>query len=1249
MARKSTPPPAEDFEEHILDIDVGDEMRSSFLEYAYSVIYSRALPDARDGLKPVQRRILYTMNDMGLRPDRGHVKSARVVGEVMGKLHPHGDTAIYDALVRQAQSFSMRLPMIDGHGNFGSPDNGPAAMRYCLTGETHVRMADGSSLRIDQLVSLPANSEAEIDEGTVLEVLDKDGKAVRVTKVFNSGVHPIKKVVTRSGHQLRGSHNHPVLCLVPIAGVPLFQWRRLDELTPGTTVCLARNAWTTAIPMAHEMMLGALLGGWVSEGFVSDGRAGFCNTDPEYFQYVLDAYDAIVGGPRYVYSRTLRRSGKTIHELDIQNFSSLAFSHLASMQGLKAADKPLPEVVWRGTPGLKRAFLMALFEGDGGLRPASDSSLTIQYSTYSAELARGLQELLLEFGIHSNLTRYERGEYRLVISGLHNMHAFAERVGFLTAKRRRLEALLRDLPRYKHRLTRDFAPYVTDYVQSTLGEGRGTGKKWLSQHNFDRMERWQADRSLLVTKFKDPEVLTVVASVMDSGYRFVEVSEVSDDEPEAVYSVRVDSEDHSFLAGGFVNHNTECRMATPAVAMTTSLDEDTVDFRPNYDGRELEPSVLPAAIPHLLVNGSTGIAVGMATNMAPHNLIEVVQALRHLITHPEATLDDLMRFIPGPDLPTGGKIVGLDGIRDAYETGRGTFRMRATARVEDVGRRKGIVVTELPYATGIEKIVERVKILVQTKKLQGIADLKDLTDMASGTRLVIEIKNGFHPDAILEQLYRQTPLEETFGINNVCLVDGQPRTLGLRELLDVFLQHRYDVVRRRSQFRRDKAAERLHVIEGRLLALVDIDEVIAVIRSSDDAAAARERLMSVFDLTEVQAGDILDLQLRRLTRLSRLDLETQQDALRREIEELDAILGDEQLLHTVVSDELAEVAQTFGTPRRTVLLGAPLPVSASVSVEVSDDPCFVLLSSTGLIARTPAHESLGVGGGRGSHDVVVSIVRSTVRGDVGVLTSRGRLLRLGVIEISADLPASANDPNLSGCPQLTDLIQLEPGERVLALCTLATDGPGLALGTRLGTVKRVNPEVPSRDEWEVIRLADGDEVVGAAELTTGAETLCFVTSDAQLLHFGADGVRPQGRAGGGMAGVRLADDQRVVWFGVVDPDPELSVVVSVSGASTSLPGTDAGSAKVTPFSDYPAKGRATGGVRCHRFLRGEDTLVHAWVGTAPARATAASGAPVDLPGAIGRRDGSGVPLSQPVAACAGPVSARVAPSPDVPQ
>ncbi len=824
MARRTaTPPPPEDFEENIVDIDVAEEMRGSYLEYAYSVIYQRALPDARDGLKPVQRRILYQMNEMGLRPDRGHVKCARVVGEVMGRLHPHGDSAIYDALARMAQPWAMRLPLIDGHGNFGSlgGDDAPAAMRY-----------------------------------------------------------------------------------------------------------------------------------------------------------------------------------------------------------------------------------------------------------------------------------------------------------------------------------------------------------------------------------------------------------------------------------------TEARLAAAAMEMVASIDEDTVDFIPNYDGTETQPEVLPAGLPNLLVNGTAGIAVGMATNMAPHNLGEVVAAARHLVANPEATLDELMRFVPGPDLPTGGKIVGLDGIREAYETGRGIFRTRATARVEKITPRKdGIVVTELPYGVGPEKVIARIKDLVGARKLQGISDLKDLTDRQRGLHLVIEIRGGFHAEAVLEELYRLTPMEETFGINNVALVDGQPRVLGLRELLQIYVDHRIEVIRRRSEFRRRKRADRLHLVDGLLIALLNIDEVIQVIRTSDDSAQAKDRLMSVFDLSAIQAQYILDTPLRRLTRYDRLELERERENLQAEIAELTAILESEPKLRALVSGELADVAKRFADPRRTVLLeGSGKPTrAAAVPLEVADNPCLVLLSSAGLIARTAA-AAPGEGGGaeadgagpRAHHDVIVSSVPATARGSVGLVTSGGRLIRIGALEIPA-LPPSAHSPALTGGAPLTEFVSLDPGETVVALA--APDGTlgGLALGTAGGVVKRVAPDYPANaTEFEVISLKDGDRVVGAVQLAGEDADLVFITSDAQLLRFRAGAVRPQGRAAGGMAGIRLSARASVVWFGAVpDSATEDGVVVTVAGSSGALPGTAAASVKVTPYPEYPAKGRATGGVRCQRFLKGEDSLILAWAGPGPARGATEAGVPVYLPPAEGRRDGSGEQARQQLAAVGG--------------
>lgn len=786
-------------DDRIIDIDLSDEMSDSFLEYAYSVIYQRALPDARDGLKPVQRRILYQMAQMGLLPERGHVKSARVVGEVMGKLHPHGDSAIYDALVRLAQPFTMRVPFVDGHGNFGSPDDGPAAARY-----------------------------------------------------------------------------------------------------------------------------------------------------------------------------------------------------------------------------------------------------------------------------------------------------------------------------------------------------------------------------------------------------------------------------------------TEARLREEAVEMVGEIEEDVVDFVPNYDNQLTQPSVLPAAIPALLVNGASGIAVGMATNMAPHNLGEVINAARHLIEQPEATTEELMRFVPGPDLPGGGIIVGTEGIAEAYQGGRGSFKTRARVSIEQVGpRSQGLVITELPYLVGPERVIEKIKDGVIAKKIQGISDVNDLTDRQNGLRLVITIKSGFDPQLVLQALYRLTPLEENFSINNVALVEGQPRTMGLRELLQVYVEHRISVTTRRSAFRLNKKRDRLHLVEGLLIAIVDIDRVIAVIRSSDDSATAKTSLQSVFDLTELQADYILELRLRRLTKFSRIELETERDSLVADIERLESLLADPQAIRNLVGAELGETAGRFDSPRRTEIRSAedePVPTPkatrAPVSLERQDAPCVVVITSTGLAARVDGHD-FTTPRARLSHDALIAQWRTTTRSSVGVVLSDGQLVSVEPGEFPA-LAAEKITPK-DGV-DLAAFVGAEKGVRVIGAFTLGEHAPMLALGTRHGVVKRVElSALPHKTSHSLVSLKPDDQVVGVG-IAGDDDWLCFITDDAQLLRFSGSTVRAQGPSAGGMTGISLTEGHEVISFHTAYSED--AQVVTVSSSSSALSGVGPGRAKRTPLRAFPPKGRATKGVRAHTFLKGEDILIAAAVAMKPL-ALSAGGRAVELPDITDKRDGSG--------------------------
>ena len=614
---------------------------------------------------------------------------------------------------------------------------------------------------------------------------------------------------------------------------------------------------------------------------------------------------------------------------------------------------------------------------------------------------------------------------------------------------------------------------------------------------------------------------------------------------------------------------TECRLTAAAMAMVGELDEDTVEFRPTYDGEATEPGYLPALLPNLLLNGTTGIAVGMATNMPTHNLAEVHAAITLTMNkrRPKPTIDEMLAVLPGPDFPSGGIVVD-DGIREAYETGRGTIRIRARAHVEDIGRgRQAIVVTELPYLVGPERVISKLKELNEAGRVTSIADFKNLSDRHTGLRLQVTVKPGHNPQAVLGELYRLTPLEETFGINNVVLVDGEPRTLGIHEMCRHYIDHRLDVVVRRTRHRLARAEERLHLVAGLLMALEIIDEVVAIIRGSEDAATARDGLMDRFDLSRLQTDHILDMPLKRLTALETRRLLDERDDLEASIRDFTTLLGSEKRQRTLVLDELAEAVKSFGRPRRTEIVHPDdLPVFDSVTTteDVDDEPCVVTLSTSGQIARSPVDGAKRATPGR--HDVLVASLLTRTTATVTAVTSDGRALQVA----AAELADGAGRARGAGAAQA---FGTNRGE---VIHTVVAEGDEhLVVVTANGVAKRLTQDEvrATRSGKPLLKLRPGDRVVAAFTAHDGVD-LVIVASDGQALRTPVDAVSVQGRGAAGVAGMKLRSGVVVVGAAPVLGDDTLITV------------TDTGGVKATPLSELEARGRGGIGVRVSKLADG---------------------------------------------------------------
>lgn len=668
--------------------------------------------------------------------------------------------------------------------------------------------------------------------------------------------------------------------------------------------------------------------------------------------------------------------------------------------------------------------------------------------------------------------------------------------------------------------------------------------------------------------------------------------------------------------GPAADRYTESRLSRASDFMLEEIKEKAVDMKPNYDATTEEPVLLPAQFPNLLINGSGGIAVGMANKMPPHNPKEVIDATRWLLKNPEATIDKLMSFVPAPDFPTAGIIIGIDGIHEAYKTGRGKFYIRARHQIEPMQRGKNrIVFTEMPYETSVESVIESLKKGMDSGKIVGVADAIDLTDKDHGIRFEIETKAGINPNVLVETLFKLTPLQISYNINNTVITpNDSPAELGLKELLQIFIDFRIETVIRRTQSRLDKREHRLHQIDALKRVLLDIDKAIKIIRNSANPDEARTGLMKSFKLDEEQADYVMNMQLRRLTKFDRVELDNEEAKLSKEVVELKEILGNREVLIKLIDDELKETAKVIGTPRLTEVMGVNLDehmketkqLVAQASVEIKDEPCVVSLSTGGQLVRNakPA---------RGA----VSTVETTTRGRFGIVTNKGRMFRVDTLHVGEK--ASKAEAVLP--------TSLERGERILTITPveLSKDNVGgIAMGTRSGVVKIQNPSgfPKTQDEYSVFTLADGDEILGARWVEdTSKYDFVFINSNTNMLRMNASTVRPQGAlTGTGVAGFKFdAGTDEILDFSVVSHEEIEAGALVVSVA-------DSGNAKFTPLSEYPTKGRGTGGVRTLKFLKGETKLVYTTISVGAPKLKTADGETLEVLPLDMRRDGSGKPL-----------------------
>lgn len=1221
--------------------EISNEMESCYLDYAMSVIVSRALPDVRDGMKPVHRRILYAMHEMGLRHTTPFRKSASVVGEVLGKYHPHGDASVYDALIRMAQDFAMRYPTVHGQGNMG-----------CFTGDTKVKLTDGRSLSFIELIQ-----EAKKGKRNYTYTFNRETQKIEIAEIKNPRLtkknQEIIKVILDNGEEIKCTPNHRFM----LKGKT---YKEAKDLHPGeslmplyTKLC---NRKEDINLKDYEMILQPLLNEWDFAHRLADEwniknkiyerSAGKIrhhvdfnklNNNPDnikriqwkdHWKYHKEiASSRHKNDPQYVKKLAEGRNKFWTDEKNRIFWAFLTAERNKIMwrnpkyrkRWIEAKKKMWEDIEYKefmrkiASKNLKNLWQKKDFQKMIVKLKSDELKKKWQDKQYRAYWQEKMKEISLKIWSNPQHREYISKIMKEKTSG----PAWKERQSEIAKKlwqdekyrakfhSAHFEEMAKEMwenpknqelhrkkaaqqwkdPQFRQKITKALKTLAKkrfeenpDFMKDLTEKARvSLCKKWQNPIYKERVIKSKILGYVYRLLKKYPQLTPEIyeteranncipgfskamnyfgnfSKLIEHAQRYnhsvVSIEHLQ--KKEDVYDLTIETTHNFSLGAGIFVHNsidgdaaaamryTEVKLDKLSEEILSDIEKDTVDWQANYDGRFKEPKVLPSKIPQLLLNGSSGIAVGMATSIAPHNLSETIDGLMYLTDNPDATIDDLMGFIKGPDFPTGGMIYDINAIKTAYSTGRGGIVMRAKASIEEKkGGRFEIIVTEIPYQVNKSSLVEKIAELVHEKKIQGISDIRDESNQREGIRVVIELKKDSYPRKILNQLYKLTPLQSTFNMNMIALADGiQPKLFDLKQILETFIEHRKVVITRRTKYEARLAKERAHILEGLVKALDNIDEVIETIRKSDTKEDAHVALVKKFKLTDIQTDAILEMKLQTLAGLERSKIIAEYKEKLALIEELEDILKNPKKILNIMKRELVETKEKFGDERKTEII--PTAIDAiSVKDTIPNEPMVVMLTQANYIKRMPPTSfRIQKRGGKGvigmtakEEDEIKLICYGKNHEEIMFFTNSGRVYKLSIYEIPQAMRIAKGTP-------IVNLLNLKDGEYVTAIlnCGERFKGEALVMATKKGTVKKTLATGFAnvrKSGLIAIKIREGDSLEWVREVSPNQEIM-VITREGKSIKFKEADARSMGRATSGVRGIRLKPGDHVVEMDVIN-------------------------------------------------------------------------------------------------------------------